>query len=115
MRGSPADRVRGRGRLYLPRAVPFLRRPHVVGPAGAAGGRNPTTESILANAGDISFLLDNNLVFAGSPRTVTERIKAAASEGLFNTLLGEFNLGLMTGADIAESVRLFATEVAPSL
>ena len=85
------------------------------GQAAAAGGRNLTTESILANAGDISFLLDNNLVFAGYPRTVTERIKAAASEGLFNTLLGEFNLGLMTGADIAESVRLFATEVAPSL
>jgi alkanesulfonate monooxygenase SsuD/methylene tetrahydromethanopterin reductase-like flavin-dependent oxidoreductase (luciferase family) len=76
---------------------------------------NLTTETILANAGDINFLLDNNLVFVGSPDTVIQRIRAAAEEGVFDTLLAEFGLGLMTEAETADSVRLFATEVAPAL
>jgi alkanesulfonate monooxygenase SsuD/methylene tetrahydromethanopterin reductase-like flavin-dependent oxidoreductase (luciferase family) len=74
-----------------------------------------TTETILANASDINFLLDHNLVFVGSPATVARRLRAAAAEGMFNTILAEFDLGLMNEADITDSLRLFGTAVAPAL
>jgi alkanesulfonate monooxygenase SsuD/methylene tetrahydromethanopterin reductase-like flavin-dependent oxidoreductase (luciferase family) len=80
-----------------------------VGPEGL------TTETILARAGDINFLLDHNLVFLGSPDTVIRQIRAAAEEGKFNTVLAEFNLGLMAEDELADSVRLFGTAVAPAL
>lgn len=82
---------------------------------GGSAAASLSTETILANAGDLSFLLDNNLIFVGSPDTVIQRIRAAAEEGVFNTLLGEFNLGLMTEDETADSTRLFGTAVAPAL
>lgn len=81
-------------------------------------GRSPGelgTAAILAHAGDIGFLLDHNLVFVGSPDSVTRQIRAAAAEGMFNTLLAELNLGLMSTAELTASTRLFATEVTPAL
>ncbi|ONI76196.1 hypothetical protein ALI144C_36595 [Actinosynnema sp. ALI-1.44] len=74
-----------------------------------------STADILANAGDIDFLLDHNLIFVGSPETVAARIRQAAGEGMFNTLLAEFNFGFLSEAEQRESVRLFADEVVPVL
>ncbi|HEU5473556.1 MAG TPA: LLM class flavin-dependent oxidoreductase [Actinophytocola sp.] len=84
-------------------------------PAPETGNGELSTADILANAGDINFLLDNNLIFVGSPETVADRIRAAADEGVFNTLLGEFTFGMMSEAEVEASTRLFATEVMPAL
>ena len=46
---------------------------------------------------------------------MTEKIKAAAAEGLFNTVLGEFNIGDIAEEDLMRSIRLFGTEVIPAL
>src|SRR5262249_10564556 len=58
---------------------------------------DPGGAEIAKNAVNLDYLLERNLAFVGSPKTVTAKIKAAAAEGLFNTVLGEFNIG-----DIAE-------------
>ena len=44
-----------------------------------------------------------------------QQIKAAASEGLFNTVLGEFNIGDIAEEDLMRSIRLFGNEVIPAL
>ncbi|MGE3247901.1 MAG: LLM class flavin-dependent oxidoreductase, partial [Beijerinckiaceae bacterium] len=49
------------------------------GEAGAA--------SIMANIFNRDYLLKNDLVFIGSAKTVTEKLRAAAEEGLFKTFL----------------------------
>lgn len=87
---------------------------------GAAGASKPgdgslSTATILEHAGDIDFLLDHNLIFVGSPDTVASRIRKAADEGVFNTVLGEFNFGFLSDAEREDSVRLFADEVMPAL
>jgi hypothetical protein len=46
---------------------------------------------------------------------VVERIKTAATEGLFNTVLAEFNIGDIAEEDLMRSIRLFGTEVLPAL
>jgi len=81
----------------------------------AAASSGLGTEEILRRSGDFDFLADNNLVFVGSPRTVAQRIEAAAREGLFNTLLGEFTFGGLTEPEVRDSVELFASEVIPLL
>jgi alkanesulfonate monooxygenase SsuD/methylene tetrahydromethanopterin reductase-like flavin-dependent oxidoreductase (luciferase family) len=70
---------------------------------------------IARHATDVEYLLARNLVFVGSPSTVARRVRAAATEGLFNTLLGEFNIGALDEADLMRSIRLFATGVLPAL
>jgi alkanesulfonate monooxygenase SsuD/methylene tetrahydromethanopterin reductase-like flavin-dependent oxidoreductase (luciferase family) len=64
---------------------------------------------------DVEFLVARNLVFVGSPETVTRRLREAAGEGLFNTLLGEFNLGYMTEDELMRSIELFGSRVIPAL
>ena len=44
-----------------------------------------------------------------------KRVHAAASEGLFNTLLGEFNIGALPEDKLMQSIRLFGTRVVPAL
>jgi alkanesulfonate monooxygenase SsuD/methylene tetrahydromethanopterin reductase-like flavin-dependent oxidoreductase (luciferase family) len=88
---------------YLRLAENFARR-------GDPGGAE-----IAKNAVNLDYLLERNLAFVGSPETVTEKIKAAASEGLFNTVLGEFNIGDIAEDDLLRSIRLFGTEVLPAL
>ena len=39
---------------------------------------------------DFEYLNEHNRVFVGSPETVVRKLKAAAVEGLFNVLCGEF-------------------------
>ena len=70
---------------------------------------------IARHATDVDYLLARNLVFVGSPETVAQRVRAAATEGLFNTLLGEFNIGALPEDDLMRSIRLFGTRVLPAL
>ncbi|MEU3752572.1 LLM class flavin-dependent oxidoreductase [Streptomyces olivoreticuli] len=74
-----------------------------------------STTDILAGSGDFRFLLENNLVFVGSPATVADRIRAASLEGHFDTLLGEFAFGELADRHRIDSMELFAHEVAPAL
>jgi alkanesulfonate monooxygenase SsuD/methylene tetrahydromethanopterin reductase-like flavin-dependent oxidoreductase (luciferase family) len=76
---------------------------------------DPGGAEIAKNAVNLDYLMDHNLAFVGSPETVTEKIKAAAAEGLFNTVLGEFNIGAIAEGDLMRSIRLFGTEVIPAL
>ena len=70
---------------------------------------------IAMNLINPDYLIRRNLAFVGSPETVTRQIKAAAEEGLFNTVMGEFNFGTMSDEDLMQSIRLFATRVIPEL
>ena len=88
---------------YLRLAENFARR-------GDPGGAE-----IARNAVNLDYLLEHNLAFVGSPRTVAEQVKAAAAEGLFNTILGEFNIGDIAEEDLMRSIRLFGREVLPAL
>jgi alkanesulfonate monooxygenase SsuD/methylene tetrahydromethanopterin reductase-like flavin-dependent oxidoreductase (luciferase family) len=64
---------------------------------------------------DVEYLLNRNLVFVGSPETVTRRIQAAAAEGFFNVFEGEFNLGGLDEESVFRSLRLFGQHVLPAL
>ena len=44
-----------------------------------------------------------------------EQIKAAAREGVFNTVMGEFNIGAIAEGDLMRSIKLFGSEVIPAL
>jgi hypothetical protein len=46
---------------------------------------------------------------------VIEQIKTAAREGVFNTVMGEFNIGAIAEDDLMRSIKLFGTEVIPAL
>ena len=70
---------------------------------------------IARNMTNVEYLLERNLVFVGSPETVTWQVRKAAAEGLFNTLLCEFNLGSITEEDLMHSMHLFGTRVIPAL
>lgn len=77
---------------------------------GEAGGAE-----IIRNLQNPDFLLGQELYFIGSPETVAAQIKRAASQGLFNTLLCEFNFGSLAEEDVMRSIRLFASDVMPKL
>ena len=69
----------------------------------------------MEQTGEVNYLLDRNLVFVGSPQTVAQKVKAAASEVLVNTLFGEFNFGALREDDLMRSITLFGTQVLPRL
>jgi alkanesulfonate monooxygenase SsuD/methylene tetrahydromethanopterin reductase-like flavin-dependent oxidoreductase (luciferase family) len=64
---------------------------------------------------DPDYLLANDLIFIGSPETVAAKLKAAASSGMFNCFMGEFNFHEIAEDDLMRSIRLFGTEVIPKL
>ena len=70
---------------------------------------------IARNMANVEYLIDHNLVFVGSPETVADRIKAAAEEGLFNTVFAEFNLGWLEEEDLMRSIKLFGEQVIPRI
>ncbi len=70
---------------------------------------------IARNLTNIDYLLERNLIFVGAPDTVAQRLSAAARDGLFNTILCEFNVGAMLEADLMRSITLFGREVIPAL
>jgi alkanesulfonate monooxygenase SsuD/methylene tetrahydromethanopterin reductase-like flavin-dependent oxidoreductase (luciferase family) len=64
---------------------------------------------------DVDYLLRRNLVFVGSPETVTRQIQLASTEGFFNVVECEFNLGGLDEESVSRSIRLFGHHVLPSL
>ncbi len=76
---------------------------------------NPHGAEIALHAIDVDYLRKRNLAFVGSPKTVIEQIKQAASEGVFNTVMAEFNIGNIAEADLMRSINLFGKEVLPAL
>jgi len=70
---------------------------------------------IARNVANIDFLMDRKLMFIGSPDTVVKQIRDAATEGVFNTLMGEFNIGFLAEDKLFRSIELFAREVMPAL
>jgi alkanesulfonate monooxygenase SsuD/methylene tetrahydromethanopterin reductase-like flavin-dependent oxidoreductase (luciferase family) len=76
---------------------------------------DPGAAEIARHAINLDYLRERNLAFVGSPQTVIEQIKAAATEGVFNTVLGEFNISPIGEEDLMRSIRLFGAEVIPAL
>jgi alkanesulfonate monooxygenase SsuD/methylene tetrahydromethanopterin reductase-like flavin-dependent oxidoreductase (luciferase family) len=64
---------------------------------------------------DPDYLLENDLVIIGSPERVTKKLKTIATDGVFNTFLGEFNFGNLPEDRLMRSIRLFGEEVMPKL
>mgnify|MGYP003668383675 CR=1 FL=1 len=77
-------------------------------------GENPAAAGI-AKIFDPDHIIDNDLVFVGSPKTVTGKLHDAAATGLFNTFMGEFNFSDLPEADLMRSIRLFGEQVMPAL
>jgi alkanesulfonate monooxygenase SsuD/methylene tetrahydromethanopterin reductase-like flavin-dependent oxidoreductase (luciferase family) len=70
---------------------------------------------IMANLFNPEYLIDNDLVFIGSPETVTRKLRKYAKDGVFNTFMGEFNFAELAEEDVMRSVKLFGEEVIPAL
>jgi alkanesulfonate monooxygenase SsuD/methylene tetrahydromethanopterin reductase-like flavin-dependent oxidoreductase (luciferase family) len=70
---------------------------------------------IMANIFDADYLMENDLVFIGSPETVTKKLRKHAVSGVFNTFMGEFNFSELAEEDVMRSVDLFGKEVMPAL
>jgi alkanesulfonate monooxygenase SsuD/methylene tetrahydromethanopterin reductase-like flavin-dependent oxidoreductase (luciferase family) len=70
---------------------------------------------MLEHFTDPPYLREHSIGLIGSPETVAAQLRSYAAEGLFNTLLGEFNFGLLTEAQVHRSTRLFGEEVIPRL
>ena len=70
---------------------------------------------IMSSMFDPQFILDNELAFIGSPKTVAEKLRQASEIGMFNTFLGEFNFADLPQADLLRSIRLFGEKVMPEL
>jgi alkanesulfonate monooxygenase SsuD/methylene tetrahydromethanopterin reductase-like flavin-dependent oxidoreductase (luciferase family) len=79
------------------------------------GRGEPGAAEIMSNIFDPNYILKHELVFIGSPKTVTEKLRRAAETGMFNTFMGEFNFADLPEADLLRSIRLFGTEVMPAL
>ena len=75
------------------------------------GGRG----EVVSNIFDPDYIMENDLVFIGSPETVASKLRKAAEEGLFNTFMGEFNFADLPEADLMRSIRLFGEKVMPAL
>ncbi len=79
-----------------------------------ARGEN-LTSAMITKIFDPDYILENDLVFVGSPKTVTEKLHEAAATGLFNTFMGEFNFADLPEEDLMRSIRLFGEKVMPQL
>jgi alkanesulfonate monooxygenase SsuD/methylene tetrahydromethanopterin reductase-like flavin-dependent oxidoreductase (luciferase family) len=79
------------------------------------GRGEPGASEIMANLFDAEYIMKHELVFIGSPETVTRKIRSAAEHGLFNTFMGEFNFSDLPERDLMRSIRLFGKKVLPAL
>lgn len=70
---------------------------------------------LTANLFDPEFIMDNDLMFIGSPETVTRKLRSAAEEGFFNTFMGEFNFSDLPEPLLMRSIKLFGEKVIPAL
>ncbi len=92
---------------FMDRVAEFAGKFNERGEHGAA--------KIMANLFDPDYILENDLVFIGSPDTVAAKLKNAAESGLFNTFMGEFNFSDLPEDDLMRSIRLFGDSVIPAL
>ena len=69
----------------------------------------------MTNLFNPDYILENDLVFIGSPETVIEKLHDAAADGVFNTFLGEFNFSNLPEEDLMRSIRMFGEDVIPAL
>ena len=83
--------------------------------AGFTKRGETTTAKLVLDLFNPDYLFENELMFVGSPQTVTEKLHRAAQEGLFNTFMGEFNFADLPEEDLMRSIRLFGTKVMPEL
>ena len=95
------------GETFEERVAAYAKRFIARGEGGAS--------TIMANLFDPAYLMDNDLIFIGSPKTVAEKIHRAAQQGFFNTMFCEFNFADLPEDDLMRSIRLFGTEVIPAL
>ena len=95
------------GQSFEDRVAIFSARFEGRGESGAA--------EIMRNAFNAEYLLANDLIFVGSAETVAEKLHAAASAGVFNTFMGEFNFADLPEARLMRSIRLFGEKVIPAL
>jgi alkanesulfonate monooxygenase SsuD/methylene tetrahydromethanopterin reductase-like flavin-dependent oxidoreductase (luciferase family) len=79
------------------------------------GRGEPGASEIMQHLFDADYLYNNDLVFIGSPQTVTRKLAKAAESGLFNTFLGEFSFADLPAPDLMRSIRLFGEKVMPEL
>ncbi len=70
---------------------------------------------IMSSMFDPDFILQNQLMFIGSPKTVAKKIYEASKIGVFNTVMGEFNFSDLPEVDLMRSIRLFGEQVIPAL
>ena len=70
---------------------------------------------LMANLFNPDYIMEHELVFIGSPETVTKKLRAAAEAGVFNTFMGEFNFSDLPADDLMRSIRLFGEKVMPAL
>ena len=79
-----------------------------------ARGEAPAA-AMITKIFDPDYILENDLVFIGSPETVTAKLREAAALGIFNTFMGEFNFADLPEDDLMRSIRLFGERVMPEL
>lgn len=70
---------------------------------------------MLGDANDWPELLKTQSIIVGSPDTVYKQIMGIIEQAQAGTLLIQFHMGNMPDAVARNSMRLFATEVAPRL
>jgi alkanesulfonate monooxygenase SsuD/methylene tetrahydromethanopterin reductase-like flavin-dependent oxidoreductase (luciferase family) len=71
--------------------------------------------NIVTRIFEPDFIMENELVFIGSPETVAKKIRKAAEIGFFNTIMCEFNFADLPEAELMRSIRLFGEKVLPAL
>ena len=75
----------------------------------------PGAADVMRHLTDPEYQIENELIILGSPDTVAEKLKRYATEGVFNTFMGEFNFGNLAEDDLLRSIRLFGEGVIPKL
>jgi alkanesulfonate monooxygenase SsuD/methylene tetrahydromethanopterin reductase-like flavin-dependent oxidoreductase (luciferase family) len=70
---------------------------------------------LLKHFTDPPYMREHGIGLIGSPESVAQKLREYATEGLFNTLLGEFNFGFLEEEQVMRSIRLFGEEVIPRL
>ena len=82
---------------------------------GLFSGRGYNIESLTVSETEHEAHVSRiTIVTTGTPNVI-EQIKQAASDGVFNTVMAEFNIGAIAEEDLMRSIELFGSEVLPAL
>ncbi len=77
--------------------------------------KDKQTADLMKNIFNPEYILENDLMFIGSPKTVIRKLEAAAISGHFNTFFGEFNFSDLPEDDLMRSIKMFGESVIPKL